>query len=162
MRTINKRNAALLVLTALLSVAFVYRKDLMTIASHSVNTWGASGSISLALDNAKSVELVEFDDNGDTIRKIVGPKELTELRQATNRWLMPSGPEGHLCFDPHHRVDVVRTDGSEFHFIISFSCRNFELDPPRTGIIGLPDPWRKSLTVLFKSAGMKPFNSDDL
>jgi len=131
MRTIKKRNSALLVLILLLSVGFIYRKNLITIAGHSVNTWSASGSLSLALDNAKSVDLVEFDDNGDTIRKVVGPKEVAELREATNRWLMPSGPEGHLCFDPHHRVDVVRTDGSEFHFIISFSCRNFE--PPSDG-----------------------------
>lgn len=162
MRIINKRISALLVLILLLSVAFIYRKDLIIVARHSVNTWSASDSISLALDNAKSVDLVEFDDTGDTIRVPAGPKEVAELRRATNRWLVPSGPEGHLCFDPHHRVEVVRADGSKFNFIICFECRNFELDAPRTGIIGLPGPWRKSLTALFKSARMKPFNSDDL
>jgi hypothetical protein len=162
MRIINKRSAALLVLILLLSVGFIYRKDVLLIARHSVNTWNASDRISLALEGAKSVVLVEFDDTGDTIRVPAGAKETAEIRRATNRWLLPSGPEGSLCFDPHHRVEVVRTDGSHFSFIICFECRNFELDPPQTGIIGLPDPWRKSLTALFKSAGMKPFNSDEL
>jgi hypothetical protein len=162
MKTINKRNSALLVLIVLLTVGFAYRRELMTTLKHSVNTWSASDTISHALDGAASVTLVEFNDTGDTIRAAAGPQEIAQLRRATTRWLAPSGPEGALCFEPHHRVDVVRADGSQFHFIICFECRNFQLDSPRTGIIGLPYPWRKSLTGLFKSAGMKPFNSDDL
>lgn len=161
-RIINKRSAALLASILLLSLGFIYRKDLRIIAIHSAETWNASGSISLALDGAKSVAFIEFDDTGDTSRVAAGPAEIAELLRATNRWIVPSGPEGSLCFDPHHRVDVVRADGSKFHFIICFECRNFQLDSPRTTIIGLPYPWRKSLTALFRAAGMKPFNSDGL
>lgn len=153
-RIINKRNLALLVLVILLSVGLIYRIDLMRVADYSVGAWSASDRISNALDGAKSVVLVEFDDTGDTIRVAAGPKELAELRRATNRWVMPRIPEVFMCFDPHHRVEVVRADGSSFQFIICFGCRNFELNPPQTGFIALPDPWRQSLTALFKSAGM--------
>jgi hypothetical protein len=162
MSIFRKRNALWLAFIVLLIVGFIYRTDLRILGSHGVNTWSASGQISRALDNAASVALVEFNDTGDTIRVAAGAKEIAELRRATSRWLVPSLSGGALCFDPHHRVDVVRGDGSQFHFTICFECRNFELDSPPTGIMGLPDPWRKSLTALFNSAGMKPFNSDDL
>lgn len=162
MRILTVRTAVTLLLISLLSIGFIYRKHLMMVATHVGNTWNASATISNALDNAKSVVLVEFNEGGDTTRVAAGPDEVAELRRATTRWLVPSGPEGALCFDPHHRVDVVRADGSQFHFIICFECRNFQLDSPRTGIVGLPYPWRKSLTTFFRSAGMKPFNSDDL
>jgi hypothetical protein len=162
MRIISKRSAALLGLILLLVVGFIYRKHVLQIARHSADTWRASDRISRALEGAKAVVLVEFDDTGDTIRVPAGVKETAELRRATDRWLWPSGPGGFLCFDPHHRVEVVRSDGSHFGFIICFECRNFQLDPPEEGITSLPDPWRKPLTALFKSAGMKPFNSDEL
>ena len=152
----------MLVLILLLSgwLIFVYG-DLVEGVRSSVGTWTASINISRALDNAASVTLIEFDDSGDRIRVAAGPKEVAELRRATNRWLVPSENEGGLCFDPHHRVDVVRADGSEFHFVICFECRNFQLEPSLTTITDLPNPWRKSLTALFKSKGMSPWNSDD-
>jgi hypothetical protein len=162
MRIFCKRNAVLLVLILLLVIGFICKEEVMIIASHSAETWSASDKISRALDSATSVALVEFDESGETKRVAAGPKQIGQLRRATTRWLVPSGSEGALCFDPHHRVDIVKADGSQFHFIICFSCRNFELDSPPTGIIGLPYSWRKSLTALFKSAGLKPFNSDDL
>ena len=162
MRIIGKRGFLLLALVALLAAGFIYRRNLMILAEHGVNNWNASDTIARALDSATSVALVEFDETGDRIRVAAGAKEIAELRRATSRWLVPSLSGGALCFDPHHRVDVIRADGSPFHFIICFDCRNFQLDSPRTGIIGLPYPWRKSLTALFRSAGMKPFNSDDL
>jgi hypothetical protein len=161
MRIINKRNGTLFGLILLVSVGFIYREELMMIARHSVRTWSASNKISRALDNAKSVVLVEYDDTGDKARVTAGPTEVAELRRATTRWLLPSVPEGFMCFESHHRVEVVRTDGSQFRLVICFGCRNFELDPPQTDIIGVPDPWRKSLIALFKSQGMNPWNSDE-
>lgn len=67
-----------------------------------------------------------------------------------------------MGFQPHHRVDVVRADGSQFHFVICFGSRNFALDSPETEVFDLPSRWRKSLTALFKSVGMTPFNSEDV
>src|ERR1044071_8976410 len=99
MRIINKRSSGLLALALLLIVAFIYRIELMSIADYSLGAWSASDRISLALDGAKSVVLVEFDDNGDTIRVAAGPREIAELRRATNRWLVPCVPEVFMCFD---------------------------------------------------------------
>lgn len=134
----------------------------MMIVEHNLDVWNASGKISRALDGAQSVDFVEFDDKGKAIRKEGKQEEIVRLRQATSRWLLPSFPDGGMCFEPHHRVDVVRADGSQFHFVICFGCRSFALDSPETEVFDLPKRWRKSLTALFKSVGMTPFNSEDV
>lgn len=116
----------------------------------------ASGKIARALDGARSVTFVEFDGKGKTVRKEGKKEEIARLRQATSRGLLPSFPDGGMCFEPHHRVDVVRADSSQFHFVICFGCRSFALDSPETEVFDLPSRWRKSLTALFKSVGMAP------
>jgi hypothetical protein len=161
MKAINTRSAIFLLLISLLIVGFVYRRQLVFIAAHTVEIWRASDRISHALDGARSVVFVEFDDKGKTLRVAAKEREIAGLRQATNRWLWPSFPEGAMDFDPHHRVEVVRADGSQFQFVICFGSRNFYFDSPEEGVFGLPLPWRKSLTALFKSVGMTPFNSED-
>jgi len=157
----NKRSSALFALILLLGIGFIYRDAMMMIARHSVHSWSASARISRSLDNAKSVVFVEFDETGDTVRVAAGPKEVAELRRATNRWLIPSVPKPGLCFDPHHRVDVAKADGSMFQFAVCFECRGFLLeDSAYRNIFTLPDPWIKPLAALFKSVGMNPLNAE--
>jgi hypothetical protein len=162
LKTINARTGILLLLLFPVVVGCLYREKLMMIAGHNLNVWRASSKIASALDGARSVAFVEFDGNGKTVRIDGKQEEIRQLRQATSRRLALSFPEGAMGFDPHHRVDIVRADGSQFHFVICFGSRNFALDSPETEVFDLPRRWRKSLMELFKSVGMKPFDADDV
>lgn len=162
MKVINSRRSLFLVLILLLIGALIYRHTLVIVTKHSIDTWSASRRLSRALDGARSVVFVEFEDNTDKIHVAAKPEEIARLRRATSGWLIPSRPDGALCFIPHHRVDVLKADGSLFQFVICFECRNFLIeDAPWRNAYSLPDHWRKSLIILFKSVGMSPWNADE-
>jgi hypothetical protein len=59
-----------------------------------------------------------------------------------------------MCFSPHHRVEVVREDGSLLQFDICFQCDNFTLGEPHA--VTMPESWRERLAQLFTSLGMPP------
>ena len=62
-----------------------------------------------------------------------------------------------MCFEPHHRIEIVRADGSELRFEVCFHCNNFEFGS-RGDMRGatLPSSWRERLTAFFTDAGMPP------
>jgi hypothetical protein len=163
MRIFRMRTAVVSLITVLLSAGFIYRKDLMMIAHHGLNIWSASQRLSKALDGARSVVFVEFeDDNSEKMRVPANPEGIASLRRATTAWLLPTPPDSAMCWYPHHRVDVVKADGSASQLVICFECRTFQLDdPPWRGGGALPNCWRKSLTALFKSQGMAPWDRED-
>lgn len=144
-----------LILLVLASVAtFVFRFVLPSRAA-----WRYASILSNALQNARSVTLVEFQ------RDIVGPElvlsripaspeQIAELRAATGAWFAPIPPWRMKCFDPHHRVEIIRADGSTLRFDICFHCQNFTLGEPHA--VTMPDSWHDRLSRFFTSVGMPP------
>ena len=101
--------------------------------------------LSNALTNARSVSLVEFErDIWRTERELVfkrvasSPAQISLLRAATGAWVASVSARA-MCYQPHHRVEIIRADGSEFHFEICFHCDNFDLGDGRTQT--LPTSW---------------------
>src|SRR4029077_12957866 len=82
------------------------------------------------------------------------PQQVAALRSATGAWLAPIPPWQMMCFDPHHRVEIVRADGSTLRFDICFHCQNFTRDEPHA--ITMPASWRDRLSRFFTSVGMPP------
>ena len=150
-------------LVCLLILLAAFGDVFMSVARHSVYTCKASRRLSRALDGARSVQFVEYSErNGETLRITGNAEQIAQLRRATTYWLMPSRPTPGLCFNPHHRVEIVKTDGSLFQFAVCFQCNGFQLDdPPWNNIFVLPDPWNESLARLFKSMKMTPFGFSD-
>ncbi len=140
----------------------------LSLLVRSRSSWKDAHTISEALEGAKSVSLVEF------YRGIAGPelaldrkkasaRQIADLRSAVGGWFAPSPFGMAMCFEPHHRVEIVRADGSMFCFTICFECRNYALvsgaDPSvRVGATNgsLPTPWVYSLSRFFSLAGMPP------
>jgi hypothetical protein len=123
-----------------------------------------------ALADAKTVELVEFDEPfplfaGELVfkRAIATPAQIAELKRAADPFLAPI-PTWHLfCWTPHHRVLVTRNDGRVFKLEVCFRCSNIETQaPPNPGKLGdirsIPSKWRDRLRKLFTDAGMAPID----
>jgi hypothetical protein len=133
------------------------------------DTWISSHRLSNALRNARAVTFVEFTparEGGlfELARKAATPEEIARFRSATSPWFLPFGPRSALCSEPHHRVEIVRADGTELTFYVCFLCLNFFLDPwEQTGgsSIELPPPWERSLSSFFASIGMAPKTDDE-
>lgn len=150
-------------LICLVFLTLAFGDMFISIARLSVYTFEASRRLSRALDGARSVQFVEYSErNGERLRVKAGSEQIGQLRRATTCWLMPSRPKPGLCFNPHHRVEILKSDGSLFQFAVCFQCNGFELnDPPWNNKFVLPDPWNESLARLFKSMGMSPFDPYD-
>lgn len=134
------------------------------------NTWKSSFALSKALRDARSVRFVEFVPlkPGELIlaQKSATPEDVARFRSATSPWFLPYAPHGSCCFEPHHRVEIVRADGTALTFLVCFLCGNFLLDPSATdadtgGEIDLPSSWRESLSSFFASIGMTPKTSEE-
>jgi hypothetical protein len=150
-------------LVCLLMLTITFRKAFLSIARFSVDTHEASQRLSRALDGARSVDFVEYSERqGDRLRVTANAEQIAQLRRATTYWLMPSRPKPGLCFNPHHRVEIVKADGSMCRFAVCFQCNGFQLDDPPWGdLFVLPDRWNESLASLFKSMKMTPFGFSD-
>ena len=150
-------------LACLLILTLAFRDVLISAARLSVNTCEASRRLSSALEGARSVEFIEYtEQEGDRLKIIANPEQIAQLTRATTYWLIPSRPKPGLCFNPHHRVEIVKADGSVFKFAVCFECNGFELnDPPWSNLFVLPDPWNDSLAGLLKSMKMKPYGPYD-
>src|SRR5438477_7402960 len=74
--------------------------------------WITSRRLSSALQNARSVVLVEYTSDITIARRTATPEEILQLRNATSVWPRPFVPEAHLCWIPHHSIEIMRTDGS--------------------------------------------------
>ena len=87
-------------------------------------------------------------------RVLATPQQIAALRSATGAWHAPIPPWRVMCFEPHHRVEVVRADGSILRMDICFHCQNFKLEGSRA--ITMPTVWRDRLAQFFTSAGLPP------
>ena len=130
-------------------------------------TWKSLYGLSNALRNARSVSFVEFapsiipGESGLALaRKAATADDISRFRQATSPWFLPFKPRDPLCFEPHHRVEIIRADGTEVTFLVCFMCGNFYFGPLDDtnpfGEVDLPPSSEKSLRSFFTSIGMAP------
>ena len=120
---------------------------------------GLSYRLSKALRNARSVSFVEYERDLLLARRAATPEDISRFRRATSPWFMPFEQGRSLCFEPHHRVEIVSADGTKLKFLVCFMCSNFDLYPNDTEIstaADLPPSWEKSLSSFFASIGMPP------
>jgi hypothetical protein len=134
------------------------------------DTWKSSYRLSKALRNPRSVTFVEFTpvESGLFVlaRKAATPEDIAGFRSATSPWFLPFQPHGALCFNPHHRVEIVGADGTKLTFEVCFLCGNFYVDPlvadaSTGGAVDLPPSWDKTLSSFFASIGMTPKTQEE-
>jgi hypothetical protein len=161
-RTGIKKTLVIVLLAILFSAIAVVFGGLVYIER---DTWKSSYRLSNALRNARSVTFVEFTpvESGSFVlaRKAATPEDIAGFRSATSPWFLPFQPHGALCFNPHHRVEIVGTDGTQLTFKVCFLCGNFYVDPlvadaSTGGAFDLPPSWDKTLSSFFASIGMTP------
>jgi hypothetical protein len=125
----------------------------------------SSRAVSGALRDARSVTLSEFvqyfDMSGSELARrervlstvSASDEQVRQLERATAGIVALGFPLAHkLCFDPHHRIQVVRPDGSDLRLDICFQCDNFRLGDG--AIQTLPRPWLPRLAEFFAAAGI--------
>jgi hypothetical protein len=125
----------------------------------------ASLLLDRALREAQSVTITElvqyFDTSGRELEPryrvlssmIPSPEQVEELRRATSGVITIGFPlRQKRCFDPHHRVEIVRADGSFLRLEICFECDNFRFDdgPIQT----MPRSWLQRLPTVFGHVGI--------
>src|SRR4051794_17210253 len=86
-------------------------------------------ALSNALTNARSVTLIEFERGlvGPELvfnRLAASPQQIAALHSATGWWFAPIPRGRRNCLDPHHRVEIVRADGSTLRLDNCFHCQN--------------------------------------
>jgi hypothetical protein len=126
--------------------------------------WRSSHRLSAALKGARAVSFVEFTRgmiSGELIFSRVTAKadDIARLKTATSPWFAVVPPWKAMCFTPHHRVEIVREDGSQTRFDICFLCHNFAFD--KEPEVSLPNSWQSSLAAFFTSVGMPPRTSEE-
>lgn len=124
------------------------------------DAWITSRRLSVALQNARSVVLVEYSGDIEIARKTATPDEISRLRNAVGVWPRPFVPKTYLCFVPHHSIEVVRADGSELNCAICFLCGNFAIEE-RISLAPIPPYLAKRLASFFTSVGMAPKTYDE-
>lgn len=140
---------------------------LLLVALPSSERWSWSRELSAALSDARSVRFVEFTSYRDSDAPKNGsnevvfqrieatPEQINGLRSATSRFFVFSYyvviPG---CFSPHHRVEVVRRDGSSFRMEISFNCWAFRFNERHEEPV--PLSWLPPLRDFFSHLGMAP------
>jgi hypothetical protein len=124
------------------------------------DAWITSRRLSAALQNARSVVLVEYSGDIEIARKTATPDDISQLRNATSVWHRPFIPKTYLCFIPHHSIEIVRADGSELNCAICFLCGKFAIEE-RISLAPIPPYLAKPLVSFFTSMGMAPKTSDE-
>jgi hypothetical protein len=118
-------------------------------------------TLSDALDGARSVTFEEYSASlikgpRDLVhqRIVASPQQIAALRKAISAEPPRDRGDEARCFMPHHRVIVVRADGSEFRLEVCFMCGNFRM----TGVGGgaMPKGWIAPLKEFFTALGMPP------
>ena len=139
--------------------------------------WAISHAMLADLENARSVAFVEFspyymaDKEGADLPEYVGQEvvlrrveinatQLAELRTVIRPVLTFNLGQLSIaeCYDPHHRIEWVRPDGSTGRFEICFSCRKFSFE--QWSETNLPEDWLAALPAVFSKAGLSPQSSD--
>ena len=163
----KKLPTILLRFSAILVILIAIFLFLVLVALPSSERWAWSQTLSSALTDARAVTFVEFTSARDSdapkggFREIelqrinATPEQIKRLRAATSRFfvfsyyvVLPS------CFTPHHRVEVVRRDGSTFQMDLSFDCWDFRFDHQHEE--PLPLSWLPRLRDFFSDLGMPP------
>ena len=152
-------------LLALFVVTLLICAVVLAIGVPSYQLVTSSRSVDGALQDARSVTLTEFvqyfdASGGDVARReqvlsslSASTEQVSHLRRATAGVVAIGFPLAHkLCFDPHHRVEIVRADGSRLRVDICFQCDNFRLGDG--AIETLPRSWIPRLTEFFITAGV--------
>jgi hypothetical protein len=159
-----------IVLLGIVAVIFAF---FAFVVSPSRNQWEQSRILSAALTNARSVTVVEFTphyfepESGTSIhdeivfqRIIATEDQIKQLRSSTGGFItfniigISAG-----CFTPHHRVEIVKRDGSILRFYVCFECRKFRFDKGYEQ--SLPSPWLPRLRQFFTSLGMPPRTDEE-
>lgn len=122
--------------------------------------WISARRLSGALHSARKVVLVEYSGDLEIARRTATADEISRLRNATSVWPRPFFPTAYLCFIPHHRIEIVRADGSEVTSEVCFLCEKFAIDNGPPGA-PLPPYLGKSLASFFTSVGMAPKTHDE-
>jgi hypothetical protein len=132
----------------------------------SASDWSESRNISDALTDARAVTIAEFtrildfsDDTPErevTLQNITAtPEQIARFHSATARFVSFGLPRAHArCWTPHHRLEIIRRDGSSFRVEICFQCTNMKLTPGH--IFSIPARWLEPLHDFFTSIGMPP------
>lgn len=140
---------------------------LLLVALPSCERWSWSHKLSTALAGARSVTFVEFTPYGGSTTTKIGsqevvfqrldatPEQINALRAATSRFfvfsyyvIIPAS------FIPHHRVEVLRRDGSTLRMEIGFNCWSFRFNQEHEEPI--PLSWLEPLRQFFSDVGMPP------
>src|ERR1043166_3530254 len=155
----KKKPISLFRIALLLAVLAATAAFVFLVAMPSAEAWQYASTLAAALKNSRSVTFVEFQQNifGPELvfaRVPASSEQVTALRAATGAWFAPIPQRRALCFEPHHRVEIVRADGSLLRFNICFHCQNFALGEPHAE--AMPIAWRDPLARLFTSVGMPP------
>ena len=126
-----------------------------------------------ALKDARSVTFTEFattkeKSDGDRYRDrevviqtvTASPVQIADFRRITSRYLEASLSKTSVkCFWPHHRIEIVRSDGTPFHLELCFQCRNMRIEKRATS--NIPSPWIRGLKEFFTALDMSPKNEDE-
>jgi hypothetical protein len=129
--------------------------------------WTSSRYLSQALKNAQSVTIEEYAGTTTIGRKVLTAAEIGQLLSATSIWFCDLEAKAFLCFEPHHRVEIVRANGSQLNLAVCFLCKKVLVtkEPFKEGDLflygTLPSSWEKSLTSFFTSVGMTPKTGDE-
>jgi hypothetical protein len=150
---ISLRRILLLLLPVAAVAAFIFG-----VAIPSQMAWKSARTLSDALTDARSVTLVEFQQEMFGLELVfsrvpASREQIVALRTATGAWMAPIPHRSTTCYQPHHRVEIIRADGSEFRFEVCFQCQKFVMG--RLGAT-LPESWREPLADFFTAAGMPP------
>lgn len=125
------------------------------------DSWRICRRLSADLKRARVVRLVEYVPGQVLARKTATPGEIARLQSAANIWRRPFRPDVTACFEPHHRLEIVRADGSDVIVEICFLCGKFALLSDDEPVVALPPSLDKSFTSFFTSVGMKPKTQEE-
>ena len=124
------------------------------------DAWMSAHRLSTALKNPRQVMLVEYSGDVEIARKTATPEEISRLRSAISLWPRPFLPAPSLCFEPHHRIEIQRADGSEWNTAICFLCGRFAIEE-KPFLAPLPHYLADTLGPFFASVGMAPKSDEE-
>jgi hypothetical protein len=142
---------------ALAATALYFRSAVAMVMRFEYCEWKASHDVRLALENPRSVMVTEFAGDAVIAQVTCTSQHVSALRDATNRYFRPFIPRIPLCFEPHHRIEIVRADGSTMQLYVCFLCGNFSFDDnPAIMVLDVPPYWTAPLNAFFTNIGMTP------
>lgn len=158
------------ILAVLGVLTFTHRHELIyatlhpgDVWAHNRSVWASGQELSKSLRDARSVVLSETAEQIIISRRPATVEEIARLQRALSGWPLSLIPEGGLCFEPHHHIEIIRADGSSLEARVCFLCHNFKLGDAgeERSTLGLPELWNKSLDRFFTSVGMTPKSSQE-